>query len=53
MIQDLKAFDTETDVKLHGSGEGFYSHLSFLPFDWCLAEMIAANKASSDKLDEK
>ena len=35
------------------NGEGFYTHLSFIPFEWYLAEMIVANKATLEVLDDK
>ena len=42
---DLKRFDLETDVKMHVNGEGFTTNLSFIPFEWYLAEKIVANEA--------
>ena len=42
---DLKSFDLETDVKMHGNGGGFTTNLSFIPFEWYLAEKIVANEA--------
>ena len=42
---NLKQFDIETDVKMHVNGQGFTTSLSFIPFEWYLAEKIVANEA--------
>ena len=38
---------------MHGNGEGFQTHLSFLPVEWYLAEDIARKKAQLDAIDDR